>query len=349
MQMKHSLSVLAFCVSLGLTATWADTVDSGFKEKDVAVQTVRDGKLVYEKNGERTAELAKVKTVEIDKYSDFSAAEKAYNNGKIKDAAELYAKALPGMGTLAVVGHARAIRAFDASGRYSDAIRSLMVVLDANPEVWVFALKPTTLPDARSRSLTDAAGLLTGKMADQRFKAAEVQKEFRTMLLEIYTKAGNTVKAAEMAKALGGTEVATPANTNTTPATPDNTQTPAVTAGTVDAASVNAIEADVKAKRYDAVVTKVDAMLAGASGDQAVRLYMAQAQAYAALNKADLAVGSYIRIVAHYPTLPQAPEALLSAVELLQKDKDKKDQAKRLADELKQRYPQSNAAKRLQG
>jgi TolA-binding protein len=281
--------------------------------------------------------------------TDFTAAEEAYASGKIKESAELYAKALPSMGTLAVVGHARAIRAFDAAGRYTDAIRSLMVVLDANPEVWVFDLKPTTLPDARSRNLTDAAGILAGKMADQRFKAAELQKEFRTLLLEIYTKAGNTEKATEMAKALGGAEATTPANTNTTPGTPDNTQTPAVTTSTVDAASVSAIEADVKAKRYDAVITKVDAMLAGASGDQAVRLYMAQAQSYAGLNKADLAVGSYIRIVAHYPALPQAPEALLSAVELLQKDKDKKDQAKRLADELKQRYPQSSAAKRLQG
>ena len=314
---RYAFSLLA-ALALCAPALADSFKDDGLAFKDVTIKDIKNGKLVVEVGGnDRTYELAKATNVDIGDTTLTNA-----ENARLEPvkAIEFYRRAIT---TLRAgrkrVAEARALPLFDDQGRYTDAINAFLDLYQNDPTPGTWELRPKKMPDANSAFLKEAAAAISNKLASAPFKTqGDAQKNLRNLLLEIYVKQGDTVRASEQARLLGveipgGGPVTVPPETSGTTGTSHTSETPTVasTGSYVD------VETALTAKNYDRALALADAMLPNAKEDTAIRLFKYKAQAYLAQNKLELAAGAYLRITAHYPAnIREGSEALLSAAEI---------------------------------
>jgi TolA-binding protein len=197
------------------------------------------------------------------------------------------------------------------------------------------------MPNSASRLLPESADKIAAALkvrAETRSPEArsptadEIQKNLRLMLMEVYNRSGDTQAAARLAR-----EISTGIPEDPHPRTP---------AATAPTAALSAIESAINAGNFDDALQKADTLLATAEGETATQIYALKARAYEGQQQLESAAANWLRIVAHYPTNPAAPGALLHAAQLEQKLHHPQS-AQALLEELKAKYPDSPEAKNL--
>ncbi len=340
---KHQMLLLhmgglALVLGMGIRSASADTIIfDGFKYDNVEITDYKDGGLVgVSSAGEKLYPFRSLDLVQLEGQETFNKAEAARKSKDWTTAGEMYSNALKDIRPkFKKVVEARAIAAFDINGKFPEAMKAFLDIYAASPTAGTYALRPMKLPDAASQSLATAASMINNSLRDKAFNTAVAQQNLKSMLLEIYTQAGDP-KATALAAELG---VGGPAAVAVVAAAAPGKNVPAAEP-TLD---LSAIDQALAAKRYDAVIQKADAMLPTADDESAIRLYLAQAQAYVALQKPEEAQAAYLRIAIHYPqNRAQAPRALLAAAEL--QSRTNPDGAKRLYREILEKYPDSPEA-----
>jgi len=290
---------------------------------------LQDGKVVISGAGRDTSyDLGKVDSLIIERQDRFNDAEAAMTAGDYKKAAVAYGDAIGKINAKEVklLAKARAIKACDEDGRWVEAVRYFLEVYASAPNASIWALRPAKMPEGGSKLLGESANMVSLKVNDPAFKAADAQKNLKVWLLEIYTKA-NDSRATALAQQLSGTSDAVQ-------------EKPAEAAGSAVSIDLGGIDAAFAAKKYEDVVRIADAALDhGAVGEGAVKLFMVKGDALKALGKNDEACLAYLRIAAHYPANGQCATALLAAANL---EKEKQpDAAKALYMDIVRKYPHS--------
>jgi len=321
----------AWALSAGaVVASAADSVVyEGFTYSDISVSGFADGTISADAAGQQKHYVLKsIDRLELEGQTDFNKAEEARKAKDWTKAAEMYSRALSsGRRALKPVMEARAIQAFDNTGRYLEAVRAFMDIYASSPTPATFALHPQQLPDASSKMLPEAADIITGRLKERVFNTPQAQQDLKALLLEIYTQSKDPRGAA----LTGAAPVEQP---GTTAVVPGGKEPPPQ--------NLSSVEDAFSGRKFDQVVKLAEPLLATAEGESAVRLFMMEAQAYEALNKADEAALAYLRVAVHYPNHSQAPVALLAAADLVKKTNP--EGARRLYKEIVDKYPNSPAA-----
>lgn len=339
----RALSAAIAALLIAAVPAWADMFDEGgLPYRDVVIKDCIDGKMVVEVGGkERTYDLSGITRVELTGHAGFNAAEAARKDAA--KAADLYRRALPAIPNRGKkrLAQARALPVFDAAGRYADAIEAFLDLYAARANATTWDLRPKNMPsEANSDYLKQAARALSTRLTAPPFTSGEPQKNLRTLLLEIYSKQGDTENAGKIARLLG-TEVPSVPETPTNVTGPTNTsRTPEVTPSKVNLPDV---EQALAKHDYTRVISLADAALADAREDVAIKLFAFKARAYQGQKKPALAAGEYLRIATHYPQSHAASESLLQAAQL-QLQANNKAEAKALVDELQRKYKDTAAA-----
>jgi tetratricopeptide (TPR) repeat protein len=325
----------ALALGLGAVSTMADNVTyEGFQYKDVSITGYSDGAIIADAAGQqKTYALKSLDLIEMEDQTAFNKAEQARKAKDWASASEHYSKAMTETRrALRPVVEARAIAAFDHTGKYVDAMKAFIDLYALSPTAATYALRPQNLPEGASQMLGEAATVINARINDSKFRDPAVQNNLKAILIDIYTQAKDP-RLGALVHAATGTPEPTPGVVAPVAAVPAE-----------HADNLSAIDDALSAKKYDDVIKTADTMLPTAEGETAVHLYMAQAQAYAALNKPEDAEAAYLRVAIHYPQHSQAPTALLEAAGL--EKKTNPDGAKRLLKELVEKYPNSPAAEK---
>jgi len=327
------LSALLFAASAA--SVFADKVSyDGLTYSDITVNGYRNGALsVSLKGEERFFDLDKVQWIDLDNAPQMIQAEKSRNDSDPKPAIAFYKQAIHTLDDpdLKLLAELRAIAPTDAGGKWLDALSYFLDVYHASPtpDVWKFC--PTHIPAGGSTMLTDSASLIDRKLAD--FESEDAKKNLRTLQLQLYTKAGDP-RADALARELSGLPTGPEKKADPIPPTED--------------ALIAPIESALKSGDYGGAIKLADAQLSGASDSLAIQLYQLKARAYVGQNNPDEAAASLLRISTFYPSSAEAPAALLVAADL-QKRQNHADEAKRLYNEITEKYPDSPAAIRARG
>ncbi|MEI8195086.1 MAG: hypothetical protein WCI73_04175 [Phycisphaerae bacterium] len=343
---KIFLTTAAAVVS-SATLAWADSAKiGGFGTANITIVTIQNGQMVYTKGSDEHQLLAPLDTVSdlrIESLPTVADAEKALTTRDFKTAADLYGKAIQKSNSkpLQLLLKARQLKALDGDNRYLEAVRLFYEVFAASPTAATFELRPQKLPEGGSKLLTQAATFINGKLTDSAVKAPEAQKLLKSLLLEIYQQA-NDPKADALARELGANTTGEAAGPAVAP-TPTPSPTPAVKSQAAEQA-VHSAEELLAAKKYDEVIALADATLLTATNEPAIRLFTIKALAYEAKQKPELAALSYLCISTFYGSSyqTQSAEAMYHAAELLAPKQP--DAAKRLYQEIIQKYPRSARA-----
>ena len=229
---------------------------------------------------------------------------------------------------LRVVAQWRAIEPLDKGEKWVEAVGMFLEVYGASPTEGVWKVRPTHMPAAGAKPLSDSADKVAA--AVKIAKGDEARKNLQGWLLEIYNRAGDTAAAQRVAREMSGVAA------ETAPARP-----------TVVAALAD-VEAAYRGKDYAGVIKKADAELATTTGETAIALFAFKAQAQEALGKDEDAAGTWLRIAAHYPTNVRAAEALLAAGQL-EKKMGHAEAAKALFREVMEKFPGTKEAAAAKG
>lgn len=343
-----SLVVSAAGAALFNPAVWADSAKiGGFGASNITIKTIQNGQLVYTKGSDERALQAPLDTVsdlQIEALPMVTEAEKAVAGRDYKKAIELYGKAIQVCNNrpLQLLLKARQLRALDGDNRYLDAVKVFYEVFAASPTAATFELRPQKLPEGNSNLLPQAATFINGKLNDPAIaKAPDARKLLKSLLLEIYQQT-NDPKADALARELGGKPA------DEAPAA-GPAATPAPTPGTAGQAqdtkqAVHTAEELFTAKKYDELIVQADKALLTAVNEPAIRLFTLKALAYEAQQKPESAALSYLCIATFYggSYQTQSAEAMYHAAELLAPKQP--DAAKRLYQEIIQKYPHSARA-----
>jgi tetratricopeptide (TPR) repeat protein len=319
--------LLAFLICITIATVRADTLSLGDTRYDGVINGIKNGKVSITVRGqEHPCELSDITGIFLDDAPKLADAEAARANDPKKSAA-IYKQIIPTINKpdLKLLVEWRAIDPTDRDARWSEAIALFLDVYQAVPTDAVWNGRPTHWPAPGSSMLEESARHVNAAIKDA--KSEDVKKKLRLYLLDIYTKAGDTAAAQRVAREIETGIAQEPAVAAAAP------QVPAATAE---------ITAALAAKNYDAALKQADARLANATGENAVELYAIKAQALEGLNKFHEAAGAWLRIFAHYPASPSAPEALLNAARLEKKLNN--PAAKIIFDEILQKYPASKEA-----
>lgn len=285
--------------------------------------------MALQAGGEKLVALEEVTAIGLDNWPKFAEAEAV--RGDLLKAVPAYRALIPTINKpeLKVVAQWRAIEPLDKGGQWVEAVGMFLEVYAASPTDGVWKVRPTQMPATGSKMLAESADKVAA--AVKAAKSDEARKNLQGLLLDIYTKAGDTAAAARLAReiATGVAEEVPPAAARTT------------TSG--DQAGLAEVEAAVRGKDYEGAVKKADALLATVTGDTAVQLFAFKAQAQEALGKDEDAAGTWLRITAHYPSSVRAPEALLHAG-MLEKKVGHAEEAKTIFREIVGKYPETKEA-----
>jgi tetratricopeptide (TPR) repeat protein len=319
--MLRNLSVLAImAVCATAMAEGGKLTSGGLSTEFLTVSDIKDGVIIVQiSTGEMKFNLADVTVISLNDSKEFTEAEKLQKTKPV-DAARLYSAAIKATtkGNKKLAQY-RAIPVMDEAGSYGDAVTNFAELYSVSPTETVWNLRPKKLPtDAKSQYLKDAASAVSSKLSAPAIKtSSDGLKNLNTMLLEIYNAQGNTIEAAKVAKALG-VEVAVPEPKGGAAQVPA-VGNPAVVAPPV---AIPAVGADPKSFR-----------------DRAEALQKA--------NQHEEAAATYMSVAAYFPTNKiVASEGLFSALEI-QRTLKKDAEAKRLADEIYTKYPDTPASAKL--
>lgn len=289
--------------------------------KNITVRQVKDGELYFMINTRETHRpIGEISRLELTGETQFNAAEKAFSEAQVaKDATVAkgkYAEAVTGY--TATLGSTnkpwlkdyaaqRMQIAAPRSGRFDAALTAWKAMVEKDPAA-AMKLKPSVEGiDPKSQYLANGAkDLLAAANASGK---PEVRKAYLDLLSDVQTAMGDTegaIKTAEMKVALGGT--------------PEE----------IAELAVRLADNDLASKRYDAAVArlaKVD-MAALSDSGRAQATYIGAACKEAKMQPGappdelkDLAI-DYMKVVAGYPTSPNAGEALLKVAEIHEKLKE---------------------------
>jgi tetratricopeptide (TPR) repeat protein len=334
--MKIRIGLMAAVVFAVGSSALGDKVNyDGMDYADVTVNGYQDGGVsVTVKAGVRIFELSKVKWIDLNATPKMRAAEELRGKDP-RGALALYREAIRGLDDpeLKRLAEVRAIPAAEGAGSWVEAVGYFLDVYQAQPTADVWKLRPTKFPGAGSTMMGESAGLIEKKLGA--FSSEEAERNLKTFELEIYTKS-NDPRAEGLARELSGV--------------------PAEDGGkkAVDAAPLTVegmvapIEGALKDKDFEGVVKQCDEKLGGASDSLAIRLYQLKAAGLEGEGKLDLAAATLVRIASFYPSSAEAPAGLLVAADL-QKKQNHGEEAKRLYQEIVEKYPDSPAAIRAKG
>jgi len=292
----------------------------GMTHPDVAIEGIKDGKLQMRIRGRETlADLSQVEWLELEGQPSFNRAENSRKDAKA--AATAYQAAIRSINDkkLKTLAELRSVEPLDRDGKYVDAVTNFLNVYAASPTDSIWQLRPTNVPAAGSTMLKTAADRIKGKLSA--FPAAEAKRNLETWQMELLTK-GKDPEGSAIAARLNGA----PADTVQNPSSPAPAA-PLPPAGTPSAAPAAA-----------PTVT----------GEAAVQMFYRQA---ADLEKKGdnqslaLAAATLLRIPAHYPSSPEAPNAMLRAADT-QKKLKQDDEAIRIYQAIVESYDKSSAAVR---
>jgi hypothetical protein len=289
--------------------------------KNITVRQVKDGELYFMINTRETHRpIGEISRLELNGETQFNAAEKAFSEAQVsKDEAAKKAKYAEAVtGYTATIGSTNkpwlkdyaALRmqiAAPRSGRFDAALTAWKSMVEKDPAAAMKSKPSVEGIDPKSQYLSNGArDLLAAANAAAK---PEVKKAYLDLLADVQTAMGDTegaIKTAEMKVALGGT--------------PEE----------IAELGVRLAENDLTNKRYDAAaarLAKVDMNALPDSGRAAATYIGAQCkeakmQAGAPADEwKDLAI-EYMKVVAGYPTSPNAGEALLKVAEIHEKLKE---------------------------
>ncbi len=343
MKRNWSFATLSIITGAILSTAGLASADSfkydGLGYKDVKVVGLKDGQMTAAlASGERTFEISKLEEISIDGMQKFTDAEAARKNPA--KAAALYIDAIRTINRkeIHLLAEARSIVPLDASGKWLDAVTNFLDVYAYGPTPEAWELRPKNLPASGSKLLGESADRINSRLSS--FKSTDALKNLKTFLLEIYTKA-NDPRAAKLAAELGsGTVETVPTTGAATPQTPTQETPTNTTPAATGSEDVSAVDAAIKARKYDDAIALADNLLASATGEPAITLFELKARAYQAQNKLNDASLALMRIAVFYPTNARASAALLQAADLQAQLKNQ-DAAKRLYKEVVDKYPNS--------
>jgi tetratricopeptide (TPR) repeat protein len=305
----------------------------GFKHFGT-VHGLRDGKLwMTIESGPRVFEWEEVQTVTLESAPRFGEAEAARTTD-VKKAAAFYKEAIRALNDppMKLLAQYRAIAPADGDGKWTEAVAYFLEVYAAMPTESVWKSRPTRLPPAESSMLKESNERIQAALKN--FKSDEARKNLKNLQLDILTRAGETEAAQRLAR-----EIATGVVEETAlPATPR-----AVDPAAQASAAVAAVEEAIRTRDFASALKQADALLGNSTGEQAVQVFLLKARVLEEQNQLDLATAALLRVVAHYPSSPAAPGALLRAAEL-QKRANHPEAAKALLAEIMTQYPESREA-----
>lgn len=323
-------------VALGCARTsWADTVSVSTGPFEGTINGIRGGKLAVtlKAGGEKVVALEEVKGLAVEAVPQFAQAE-AVREDTLK-AVKAYRELVAAVNKpeLRLVAQWRAFEPLDRGGQWVEAVGMFLEVYGASPTEGVWKVRPSHMPGAGSKTLTEAADKVAAAVKGT--KGEEARKNLQGWLLEMYTKAGDTEAAARLASAMapGAVESVAPVRGG---------------AAAGDQAALGEVEAAFRNKDYAGVIKKADVWLATITGETAIQLFAFKAQAQEALGKDEEAAGTWLRIVAHYPTNTRAAEALLAAGRLELKS-GHAEEAKVLFREVMEKFPGTKEAAAAKG
>lgn len=304
----------------------------GFKHFGT-VHGMRDGKLwMTIESGPRLYEWDEVQALTLESTARFGEAEAARTTD-VKKAAAFYKEAIRSLNDppMKLLAQYRAIAPTDADGKWTEAVGYFLEVYAAMPTEAVWKARPTRLPPAESSMLRESNERIEAALKN--FKSEEARKNLKHLQLDILTRAGATEAAQRLAR-----EIATGVVEEVAPATPR-----AIDPAAQASAAVMAVEEAIRTRDFATAVKRADGLLGIATGEQAVQVFLLKARALEEQNQLDLATAALLRVVAHYPSSPAAPGALLRAAEL-QKRANHPEAAKVLLAEIMTQYPESREA-----
>jgi tetratricopeptide (TPR) repeat protein len=310
---------------------YADSVSVEGLTYDGIVNGVRNGKLsitLYSSHAEQLFDVDQVASIALDSVPKFSDAELARSD-PLK-ATALYKALIPTLNKpeIRLLAEWRAIEPLDKNNQWTDAVNLFLDVYQSSPTDGVWKSRPTHLPGASSKMLPDSADKVTAAIKMQKDDSA--RKNLRGMLLEIYTKAGDTQAAERIAREM------------TTGIAEDPPPKAAAPAESLTAALAQ-IDAAMSAKDFAAAIKQADQLLLTADGESAAQLFALKARAQEGAGQGELAAATWLRIAAHYPESALAPAALLSAAQLQQK-LNHTQAAQSIYREITEKYPDTKEA-----
>jgi hypothetical protein len=313
----------------------ADTVATSSASFTGTVNGLRNGKLSLTLNtgAEKSLDLPDIASIALDQSPQFLAAEKLRADPlQAIAAAAAYKALIPTLNNpaLKLLAEARAIDPTDRDARWTEALALFLDVYQSAPTDAVWKLRPTHIPAAPSRLLTDSADQITAALKNVPNDA--VRQNLRQLLRDIYTRAGDTAAAARVTR-----EIATG---TADPPPPASSPSP------VNTVALAAINTALSAKDYASALRQIDPLLPTATGESAVQLFSLKARAFEGQNQLESAVALWLRIPAHYPASPAAPAALQRAADL-QQQLNHLAEAQALLAELRSAYPNSPEAAKL--
>ena len=333
------LPCLALLAALLAHAARGDTLGTPTGPLDGTVNGLRNGKasITLKSGVEKQFELTDITAISLDQLPAFGQAE-AMRDDALKAAAS-YKSLIPALNKpdLKLLAQARAIEPFDRQGQWSEAVAAFLDVYLAQPTDAAWKLRPTHFPAAGSRLLADSADRVA--TAVKAARSDEARKNLRSLLLDIYNRAGDTQNAQRVAQEIAGI------STDPLPPPPPQSAPDATINFTL-----SQLEAALRGGKYDQVLQQADALLPGAQGspETATQLFSLKARALESQNKLEDAIAAWLRIPAHYPDNVMAPTALAHAAAIQQK-LNHPEQAGTLLDEIRTAYPASPEAGLLKG
>ncbi len=288
--------------------------------------------------GEQFKSLADYRWIQLDAYPSLAQANKAADDGKHDQAARAYASIRPD-------NNHKWLRGLVLVNQVQSADKAALFSLAA--EGWVDYQKlgwvspklpaPTNLPDKDSPELRKGIRVLenaVGVTADP-----ELKKAFQSLLLAAYQKQGSS-KAAELAREMAGGD-----GGDDTGETPDGSATDdgPVAGSASDQAALARVQEQLNARKWDQAIAKARESIPTLSRASVPAACMLVGEAFAGKGDSRRAALAYMRVVFHFADSAQAPEAMLR-VGALHEKLGRKDVARRVYNDLKQRYRGSSQA-----
>lgn len=294
----------------------ADTLKvKTFTYSNVKVTALKDGKLYYKgSNGdERSAFLDDVGGLQLDRYPELAAADKAFEKedfaGTAKILGPLVDKAKEDY--VKIIAGAKLVACLDRSGQFEAAALRYAKQLQIDNGELTKSVKPESMPiDAADRNKIAA-------------KLGEALKATADPIAKDYlTKTIGQLKS-EAAAPVGGKEEGLTTKSNLLKTSAEARRDP--------------IEDAIATGKAGAALDAIEKTLAEEEGVQLSKLYYQRGMALAALDKESDALVSYLRVAVHFPTSEYYGKSLLAAGKLYAKQKKTK-QARRLLTEAQGVY-----------
>lgn len=289
----RAAAAASLCLGLGASTLADSIVLKGVEIGSIKITNIKNGKIeLLTPNGNITRDLADIERLDLTAYPNLAKADDAYKAKQYPQAADLLEGAVEGIREefLKNFVEAKLVHFMDRAGRYEQAMKLYVKVLDRDKTPYIEALLPTNVPTepaARAKMADWVAEQLAGTRDDVKKK--------------LLTKAAGSL-AEGAAKPMVNPDVS-------------------VFAPTAAPAQTDPVATLLKAGKHKEALELCQKELAKDSTISLSRLLVYQGQAHEALGQDTDALLSYMRVVIQFNQSPAFMDAVLAAGTLFKKNK----------------------------